>query len=432
MKAIFIFLSVLLGTSNVMAQWTRTNVSTTANISINDLCEHNGNLYAAVFDNGLLKLNETSNTWEIVQTSLPPSSNAAYITRLASSGNYLYAFVNDQTCASTTIYKSTDNGATFVTDTSGHPRYGSFPAQCEGYPADVANVYVLNGKLITVVNGGFLSKNPEDPTWVKETDANVKSAELFGENNKTWYAWSDNNKLHNSTDNGQTWTTPTNTGLPALFLAKVMNVNPTSGRIYIAGSSNSTGEYRMMYSDNEGTSWDSLPIHQILEKDWIGQQQKVNGMISNGDDLTLMLVNDANNSHPDVIKSTDGGQTFTIDTVGLQPNAFGTVLVKKMLYFKGKLYFAPNYFDIYTQGEGTATGIKDNLKIQVSLYPNPTNGLFTVDLNHNETLQLLDNNGKVLLVQTNNTIDISNHPNAMYFVQIISNNNIQTLKLIKQ
>ncbi|MCW8969441.1 MAG: hypothetical protein OQK43_12905, partial [Flavobacteriales bacterium] len=68
------------------AQWTRTNVSINNNVTIEDICVHNNELYAAVFDSGLVKLNTTTQQWETVQNSLPPSSNSAHITHLASSG----------------------------------------------------------------------------------------------------------------------------------------------------------------------------------------------------------------------------------------------------------------------------------------------------------------------------------------------------------
>ena len=423
-------------TIGLNAQWARTNVSINNNVTIEDMCVHNNELYAAVFDSGLVKLNTTTQQWETVQNSLPPSSNSAHITHLASSGNSLYAYVNNQTCASTTIYKSTDNGVTFVTDSAGHPLYGSFPAQCAGQPFDVANVFVLNGKLINVINGGFYSKYPSDPAWVKTTDPNVTFGEQFSEYNNTWYVWSDNYKLHTSTDNGQTWTTPTNSGLPPMFYAKVMNVNPTSGRIYIAGNSLSTNAYKLLYSDNEGLSWDSLPINQYLGLDWIGQKQKLHGMISNGNNITAMLVNDANNSHPNVIKSTDGGQTFSVDTVGLQPNAFGTVLISRMLYFNGDLYLAPNYFDIYKQGT-SSTSINEVSKINVQAYPNPvTHTVHIKNDNPITSISVTNMIGEILLSETplynTHSINFETFPSGIYFVTISATNQTQTLKVVKK
>jgi len=418
------------------AQWTRTNVSVNSNVTIEDMCVHNNNLYAAVFDSGLVKLNTTSQQWETVQNSLPPSSNSAHITHLASSGNSLYAYVNNQTCASTTIYKSTDNGVTFVTDSAGHPLYGSFPTQCAGQPFGVANVFVLNGKLINVINGGFYSKYPNDASWVKTTDPKVTFGEQFGEYNNTWYVWSDNYKLHTSTDSGQTWTTPTNGGLPSMFYAKVMNVNPSSGRIYIAGNSLSTNEYKLLYSDNEGLSWDSLPINQYLGLDWMAQKQKLHGMISSGNNITAMLVNNVNGSHPDVIKSTDGGQTFSVDTVGLQPNAFGTVLISRMLYFNGDLYLAPNYFDIYKKG-ASSTSVNEINKINAQAYPNPvTNTLHIKNDNPITSISVSNIIGEMVLNETvfnkNHSIDFGSLKSGIYFVTISSANETQTLKVIKR
>ena len=185
-----------------------------------------------------------------------------------------------------------------------------------------------------------------------------------------------------------------------MFYVKVMNVNPSSGRIYIAGNSLSTNAYKLLYSDNEGLSWDSLPINQYLGLDWIGQKQKLHGMISNGNNITAMLVNDANNSHPNVIKSTDGGQTFSVDTIGLQPNAFGTVLISRMLYFNGYLYLAPNYFDIYKQGT-SSTSINEASKINVQVYPNPvTHTLHIKNDNPITSINVTNMIGEILLSET--------------------------------
>lgn len=436
MKKITLLILSYLLVITARAQWTRTNVSTTGNANIESLCEHDGSLYASVFGTGLLKFDVTLNQWQTVSTSLPPSTNAAHITNLASSGNYLYAYVSNQTCATTTIYKSTDNGANFIVDTVGHPRYGSFPAQCAGELFAVAKVYVLNGKLINVINGGFYSKYPTDVAWVKTINPLVTFAELFGEYNNTWYAFSDNYKLHTSTDNGQTWVTPTNAGLPNMFLGQVLNVNPASGRIYVSGRPVTSTVQKLFYSDNEGATWDSLPINQILNVDWIGQPQRVLGMISNGDDITAMLSNNANNSHPDVIRSTDGGQTFSIDTVGLQPNSFGTVLPTKFLYYNGMLWLAPNYFDIYTQGTGNV-GVKEISNMNATVYPNPVNNNLTIENDREiESISISNMQGLTIAKDTpytkSHTIDMSSLPSGLYFVIIKSNNQTLTTKVIKE
>jgi len=437
MKKITLFILTTLLAISAQAQWTRTHISTTKSIGIADLCEHNGSLYSSVVDSGLVRYNETLTKWETVKVTFSLSGYyPGNIHSLASSGNNLYAYVNYAGCASTMIFKSTDGGSTFTADTMGHPRVTINFGGCKGYPLRVHKVFVLNGKLINVINGGFYSKYPADMAWEKTTDPKVTFGELFAEYNNKWYVWSDNYKLHTSADSGKNWTTPTNAGLPGMYNPGVMNINPASGRIYVAGNSLTTGEYRFLYSDDQGAKWDSLPINQYLGMSWLNAKQEIMGMVSKGDNLTIMLENDANNSHPDVMKSTDGGQTFVVDTVGLQADAFSTGGVSKMIYFKGKLWMAPSYHDIYTQGTATM-GIKTINSVSAVVYPNPfAHSLYIKDDFNIDAVQVFDIVGNLILSTTPNqlshTVNLSTVANGIYFVNVISNNQNQSFKVIKQ
>lgn len=437
MKKISLFLLLGLFAFTTKAQWTRTHISTTNNVNISDICEHNGSLYGVVFDNGLMKYNESNSTWEKINVTFNPSDNPSFIQRLLSSGNYLYAYVNYQGCASTMIFRSTDGGSTFNADTAGHPVYVNHPyKQCKGAPFNVANAFELNGKLINVINGGFYSKYPEDQAWVKTTDPKVTFGEQFAEHNNTWYCWSDNYQLHSSKDSGNSWNTPTNTGLPSMFYAKVLQVNPSSGRIYIAGNSLSSGTYKLLYSDDEGGKWDSLPINQYLGKDWLGQGQVIFGLISKGDNITAMLENDASNSRIDVIKSTDGGQTFSIDTVGLTIDPFGTVSLRKFLYFKGQLWMAPNLTDVFTQGD-KSTHVKSVHAINLNVYPNPFRNTLKIQCDSRmESIEIHDVLGNMVLsiqpMYSTYTFSFSHLPSGIYFVTVTSNQQKKTIKVLKQ
>lgn len=75
----------------------------------------------------------------------------------------MYAYVRNQFCVDDMIYKSNDNGATFVADTVGLPvidvhAYNS----CIGLYAGVQSVYQVGGK-IYMYGGGFYSKYPGAP-----------------------------------------------------------------------------------------------------------------------------------------------------------------------------------------------------------------------------------------------------------------------------
>ena len=70
-------------------------------------------------------------------------------------------------------------------------------------------------------------------------------------------------------------------------------------------------------------------------------------------------------------------------------------------------------------------------------YPNPNNGVFIIETNSTEkqTLQISDITGKIVLSQYINskiTIDVNDLDNGIYFVQLKTNNNISTQRIIVQ
>ncbi|MFI5141485.1 MAG: T9SS type A sorting domain-containing protein, partial [Bacteroidia bacterium] len=77
--------------------------------------------------------------------------------------------------------------------------------------------------------------------------------------------------------------------------------------------------------------------------------------------------------------------------------------------------------------------IKDN--IQASIYPNPTNSNFTIELNtsNKQTLQIFDVNGKMILTQTINAktnIDASNLAVGVYNLSLISTSGVANKRLV--
>lgn len=87
----------------------------------------------------------------------------------------------------------------------------------------------------------------------------------------------------------------------------------------------------------------------------------------------------------------------------------------------------------YIYGE---TAVKEQTAENFVCYPNPTNGIFNIQSEAEGLMYIYDIQGKQML-QTNisigkNTIRMQNWAAGCYFVKFISNNNIQTLKIVKQ
>ena len=82
-------------------------------------------------------------------------------------------------------------------------------------------------------------------------------------------------------------------------------------------------------------------------------------------------------------------------------------------------------------------GIEENLVTQLSIYPNPTLGLFFITNSTNENIQykLFDLNQKIVLEgESSNSeieLDIQNHQSGMYFIHIYRDGEEKIVKLIK-
>ena len=74
---------------------------------------------------------------------------------------------------------------------------------------------------------------------------------------------------------------------------------------------------------------------------------------------------------------------------------------------------------------------------QVSVYPNPNSGVFTVELVNgvNKTIEVMDVTGRVVLsnTTTNNTtnVNISTLANGVYYVKVKSENVSEVIKVVK-
>ncbi|MGZ3889871.1 MAG: T9SS type A sorting domain-containing protein [Mucilaginibacter sp.] len=70
------------------------------------------------------------------------------------------------------------------------------------------------------------------------------------------------------------------------------------------------------------------------------------------------------------------------------------------------------------------------------MYPNPTSGLFTMDMNASSQLIITNTLGQEILNERKEAgkqiIDIRNHPDGVYFVKVLSENRQQVFKLVKE
>lgn len=79
------------------------------------------------------------------------------------------------------------------------------------------------------------------------------------------------------------------------------------------------------------------------------------------------------------------------------------------------------------------SGISELESSDYTLYPNPTNGMCTVVSNETiESIEIRDNNGRVLDTFTSNMIDLSLYSNGVYFVKVTTANSSTVKRVVKQ
>ncbi len=89
-------------------------------------------------------------------------------------------------------------------------------------------------------------------------------------------------------------------------------------------------------------------------------------------------------------------------------------------------------------GSGFSSGIKQvkgNGSLLASIYPNPSNGSFTIETNSDakQTLTIFDVNGKIVLTQTINgkaTVDAANLSAGIYNINIVGNEGVVNKKVV--
>ena len=95
----------------------------------------------------------------------------------------------------------------------------------------------------------------------------------------------------------------------------------------------------------------------------------------------------------------------------------------------GNEYFVKYYY--------STTGVNDNTDQQVSLYPNPTKGSFTVNAENLQQVMVYNTVGQLVLNQicdgNSAVLDLSNAESGIYMVKVISANgeSIQKLSVIR-
>ncbi len=147
----------------------------------------------------------------------------------------------------------------------------------------------------------------------------------------------------------------------------------------------------------------------------------LNDFDPNGDALTISILDSA--LHGDI--STNGTEiSYTVDTDYIGKDSLQYEICDASSCDSAWVMIMIN--DI--------SGIDFSTEKEVTLYPNPTNGIIQIVGIENGVYTVLDLDGRSVeqgYLAVNGQIDLSQHPSGVYFIQLMDTDDISTVKVIK-
>lgn len=150
------------------------------------------------------------------------------------------------------------------------------------------------------------------------------------------------------------------------------------------------------------------------------------GSTQNSAGMTSMLFNDTNMTNT----------AFVTDTIPFTVSSTGSYFIGFHGYSIADM-FAINIDDVMIV-EDVATGIEHSIVDQFTIYPNPNNGVFTLNnvSGDNASIEIYNIQGKVvyknIMNNSNQTIDLSGNAKGMYFINISTTKGTGVHKIVIQ
>lgn len=409
MKNTFYTLLAVLALQGINAQWTQTNLG-----GSKSLVEHNNKLFAIAGTQNLVVSTDNGTSW----TDITTDTLSGRQDFLASAGNRLYLATYNNFTAHGLIYYSTDDGVSWDLDTAGMTKAIFQPPG----KADVRTIFAYNNDQLVANFGGadaYYTKSITDARWRLMPDVAGLDPDFYTTRNDTLVAFGTSPAILFSTDNGISFSTINSTGLPNSF--KVTDTYwDKNGRIYLAVNNFSQSRTGLYFSNDFGSTWDSLNIFSLIGTDFTSTRQNITALYANGTTITFSLYNDKANTTADIFTSIDAGQTFIKDTVGLKADNFSTEFVLDMVEVKGRLFSMHSNTDIhYKTVSGTVTLEEGKKAVVFSFYPNPAKNQILLT-EHLSDIEIIDNCGKRCAFLENGKTLTFDLPTGMYLIKGIT------------
>ncbi|MDB4088526.1 YCF48-related protein [Flavobacteriales bacterium] len=333
-----------------------------------------------------------------------PTKNVGYI-----SGGSWFGLTN-------ILIKTIDGGQTWDSLSSGTGSGGNFINKIHFINKDTGLMIADNRQILKTIDGG-ITRLP-----VGSASLALYSDFTFVNNNIGFFATSERissseyiYSIFKTTDFAQTFTTvyiDTMTGVTGYnnrAISKVHFIDNING--FAVG-----GNGLFMKTVDGGNTWSRtflMPYNSLTSVHFIN--------ISTG------YVNNAGG----IYKTTDGGNSWNVQQV----NPVSTI--SRINFLNDTIGYALGQNAVYkTYNGGNFTGIKENEeKLKLSIYPNPTSGIFSIEVENSELnyVRLIDINGRELIKSTTkSSFDISAYSSGVYFLEIGTNKGKAVKRIVKK
>ena len=367
MKKLLLISSIALSI-NANPQWVET--SGPGNSGVVCIAASGTTVFAGAVSVGMFLTNNNGNTWNIVNSLVPPP------TCVAISGSNI--FVGTENAG---VFLSTDNGSTWTSVNTG-----------------LTDLYVtalaINGSDIFVATGSGVSLSTNNGNSWSATGLTATEVISLAVNATKIFAGTNGGGIFLSSNNGSSWT-PINTGLNT-FASTFVNSFAFSGTKIFAGT-----EGGVYLSTNNGSTWDS--VNTGLSSTYI-YALAINGtqiFAGTAEGVSLSLNN--------------GNSWIPIDT-GITP-----IQGIESLAIIGTNIFAGTQFGyVFTRPLAEMTGI--------NIYPNPATNEFQVTSSkfkvksvniYNVMGEEIWSFDKLRMTENESyTIDVSSYAKGVYFVEV--------------
>lgn len=307
--------------------------------------------------------------------------------------------------------RSTDGGVTFVDIVTGLTGYGAWVSP---WMQDLTAPSTLWGGYQEVFKSTNQGTNWTQMSFLGGSESLI-AIDQAPSNNQVIYAAGPSSVIK-TTNGGSAWTNITG-NLPVGSAAiKYIEINPTNeNQVWVTFSGYSSAN-KVWVTANGGTSWTnySTGLPNLPTNCIVYETNSLNGTLYVGTDVGVYLRN-----------STMAA--WTSYSSGL-PNVVVNEL--EIQYTVGKLRAATYGRGMWeTELAGVSVGVSsENNDLQVSVFPNPSKGAFTIDAEQSKinNLEVYNILGERVYQKTDQqmdkpVIDLNSQPNGVYFIHVMCN-----------